>query len=113
MMEYIYLVPILPLIGFFINGVFGRRFGFSEKLVGSIAAGMIAISFIVSLLAVIEFSGWSKKPENHEKPYIAKAFSYTWIPGGKAVISEGKYAHQKQADFRIEWSYQLDQLSGL
>src|SRR5262249_2217582 len=31
----------------------------------------------------------------------------------KAVISEGKYAQKRQADFTIEWSYQLDRLSGL
>jgi NADH-quinone oxidoreductase subunit L len=112
-MEYIWLIPLLPLIGFLINGVFAKRLGFSEKLIGAIAAGMIALSFIVSLLAVIEFANWSKKPENHEKPYIAKTFSYTWIPGGKAVISEGNYAQERQADFTIQWSYQLDQLSGL
>src|SRR5262249_45405952 len=107
-MEYIWLVPLFPLIGFFINGVFSRRFGFSEKVVGAIASGMIALSFIVSLVAVIEFSSWSKRPENHEKPYVAKTFSYTWIPGGKAIVSEGKYAGRRQAEFNIEWSYQLD-----
>ncbi|MEW6733294.1 MAG: NADH-quinone oxidoreductase subunit L [Acidobacteriota bacterium] len=111
MMEQIWLIPFFPLLGFLINGILARRYKFSEKLIGSIAAGMIALSFLVSVGAVIQYASWSH--ENHEKPYIAKTFSYTWIPGGKALISEGKYASQRQADFTISWSYQLDHLSGL
>src|SRR5688572_19307803 len=98
-MEYIWLIPLFPLIGFIINGIFGRRFHFPEKLVGAIAAGVIFLSFVVSVIAVVEYASWSHKPENNEKPYISKALSYEWIPGGKALISEGKYANQRQADF--------------
>ena len=51
MYKYIWLVPLLPLAGAAINGIFGRWFRFPEKLVGGIAVGTVALSFLVSLAA--------------------------------------------------------------
>ena len=39
MHRYIWLVPLLPLLGAAINGLLGRKFRFSERLVGGIAVG--------------------------------------------------------------------------
>lgn len=127
MLELIWLIPILPLLGFLINGIMAKRFNFSEKLIGSIAVATVFLAFVISVLAVVNYSSWVKTaniPTNSTNqantqnqiapPYIAKQFSYTWITGGKAVLSEGQSkADYKLADFRIEWSYQIDHLSGV
>ena len=45
MQKYIWLVPLLPLIGAAINGLLGRKLRFSEKLIGGIAVGSVALSY--------------------------------------------------------------------
>ena len=83
MHRYIWLVPLLPLAGAAINGLFGRKFRFSEQLIAVIAVGSIALSFLITIGAVYSygFSGHSQWPS----PYVTSqdgAFSFTWLPGG-------------------------------
>ena len=40
----LWLIPILPLAGFLINGIFGRRF--SKSLVNAVAIGSVVLSFL-------------------------------------------------------------------
>src|SRR3954469_23634931 len=87
MYRYIWLVPLLPLLGAGINGLVGRRLRFSERVVGSIGVGSVALAFLISLAAVISYGAnvWPK-------PYVTSedgAFSYTWIPGGAVELTEG------------------------
>jgi NADH-quinone oxidoreductase subunit L len=90
MHRYIWLVPLLPLAGAAINGLLGRKFRFSEKLIGGIAIGSVALAFLISVLAVWSygFGGDARWP----KPYLTSedgAFKYTWIPGGATEITQG------------------------
>lgn len=48
MIKYGYLIPLLPLIGFLINGL-GRNF-LSKKISSSIGSGVLILSFVCSLL---------------------------------------------------------------
>src|SRR6266852_3971517 len=48
MINYIYLVPLFPLIGFLINGLFRRSL--SKSLSGLIGSGTILASFIISII---------------------------------------------------------------
>src|SRR5512138_3281719 len=92
MYKYIWLVPLLPLIGAAINGFFGRKFRFSEKLIGGIAVGTVALSFLISLASVVTYGFGS----NHgwPKPYLTSqdGFSFEWIPGGAVSINQGSQA---------------------
>ena len=45
MQKYIWLVPLLPLIGAAINGLLGRKLRFSEQIIGGIAVGSVALAF--------------------------------------------------------------------
>lgn len=63
------LVPIFPLLGFLINGFFGKKI--SKGLSGTIASISVLASFIVSLLIFMELQGSTQK-EN-----IVNVFS--WI----------------------------------
>src|SRR5215212_8567491 len=89
MQKYIWLVPLLPLIGAAINGLLGRRFRFSETLIGGIAVGSVALSFLISVGAVYSygFGGHAEWP----RPYITSqdGFSFNWIPGGMVSVNQG------------------------
>ena len=76
MIKLIALVPLFPLLGFLMNGFFGKKI--SKGLSGSIASLAILASFIVSLLAFIELQGSTQK-EN-----IINIFS--WINSGTLQI---------------------------
>src|SRR5215217_5146404 len=87
MHRYIWLVPLLPLLGAAVNGLLGRRLRFSERLVASVAVGSVALAFLISLAAVVSYGSnvWPR-------PYVTSedgAFSYTWIPGGAVELTEG------------------------
>ena len=130
MYKYIWLVPLLPLIGCAINGIFGRWFRFSEKLIGGIAVGTVALSFLISLAAVYSygFGGEAQWPN----PYISTQATFTWIPGGAVKQSLGTaqpstpesktisianqpvtVSNQRASLLNIDWSYQLDPLSAV
>src|SRR5687768_10376867 len=128
MHKYIWLVPLLPLIGAAINGIFGRWFRFPEKLIGGIAVGSIALAFLITVAAVYSygFSGNALWPN----PYVTTQTSFTWINGGAVRQSLGQqhtastpsaesHAESTTAPapaqpesagslLNIQWSYQLD-----
>jgi NADH-quinone oxidoreductase subunit L len=126
MYRYIWLVPLLPLAGAAINGIFGRWFRFSEKLIGGIAVGSVALAFLISLTAVYSYGFGGNKlwPD----PYVTTQGTFTWIPAGavKQTLGETdesttisvanqpvKVAKPKASLLNIEWSYQLDPLSSI
>jgi NADH-quinone oxidoreductase subunit L len=108
MHKYIWLVPLLPLLGAAINGLFGRKFRFSETLIGGIAVGSVALAFLISVAAVISY-GSALWPN----PYLTSqdGFSFLWIPGGAVEINQG--IQSGFALLNVEWSYQLDPLSAI
>ncbi|HLL76458.1 MAG TPA: NADH-quinone oxidoreductase subunit L [Pyrinomonadaceae bacterium] len=141
MLKLIWLIPLLPLAGAAVNGLLGRRFRFSERLVGAVAVGACALSFLIGVGAVYEygFGGHARWPA----PYVTSEgggfpYSYRWIPGGAVELTQG---HDERARGRVnvtpglavgpagetispagrgvgalldvEWSYQLDALSAI
>ncbi len=76
MIKLIGLVPLFPLIGFLINGFFGKKM--SKSLSGIIASVSILASFILSVLIFVELSG------STEKSHIVNLFS--WINSGSLII---------------------------
>ncbi|HLA09040.1 MAG TPA: NADH-quinone oxidoreductase subunit L [Pyrinomonadaceae bacterium] len=83
MHRLIWLVPLLPLLGAAVNGIFGRLFRFSEKLIGGIAVGSIALSFLLTVGAVYSYGFGSHAiwPNTYVTSQDG-AFNFTWIPGG-------------------------------
>ncbi len=77
MYKLIWLVPLLPLAGAAINGIFGRWFRFPEKVIGGIAVGSVALSFLISVAAISSygFGGNSLWPN----PYVSTQATFTWI----------------------------------
>jgi NADH-quinone oxidoreductase subunit L len=71
----LWLIPIFPLAGFLINGLFGRRF--SKSLVNTVAIGSVLLSFLW-VLKTISAMGDLNTP--HVEHY------FTWIQSGAIDI---------------------------
>jgi len=54
MLEYLWIVPLLPLLGRPVTGLFGAKW--PNKIVNSVAIGSTGLSFLCALEAVREFS---------------------------------------------------------
>src|SRR5215210_7076662 len=90
MHRLIWLIPLLPLAGAAVNGLLGRKLRFSEKLIGAIAVGSVALSFLIGLGAVYSY-GFSSHAL-YPAPYVTSqdgAFVYQWIPGGAGELTQG------------------------
>jgi NADH-quinone oxidoreductase subunit L len=87
-LDYLWIIPLLPLLGSAINGLFGARW--SNKIVTTVAVGSTGLSFAAALEAVREFSQLS--PE--QIPWVKQYFS--WIAAGS---------------FRAGFDLQIDQLT--
>src|SRR5882724_996305 len=68
----LWLIPILPFIGFLINGLFGRRF--TKPVINAVAVGSVALSFLWVLKCFL--GGVPSMEEPHVERY------FTWIASG-------------------------------
>ncbi len=78
-MQQLWLIPLLPLAGFALNGLFGRRF--SKTIINAVAVGSVLLAFLwvlKSLSALGAFSGALE--ETHVEHY------FTWIQSGALNI---------------------------
>jgi NADH-quinone oxidoreductase subunit L len=71
----LWLIPLLPLAGFVINGLFGRRF--SKAIVNTIAIGSVVLAFAWVLKTLFGLGSM-------DQPYIERYF--TWIQSGSLHI---------------------------
>jgi NADH-quinone oxidoreductase subunit L len=76
MIKLVWLVPLLPLIGFLIVGLFGKKL--SKGLVGTIASGVIFAAFCVSLGIFFELGGQSQKSVTIDL--------FSWITAGNLSV---------------------------
>ena len=81
MVELLWLVPALPLAGFVILVLAGRRMG--EPAAGWIATLMVTASFVVSCVAFVGLVGL----EDH----VFVQTLFTWIPAGDFLVDIGLY----------------------
>jgi NADH-quinone oxidoreductase subunit L len=88
MSTLITLVPLLPLLGFLINGLFRRNL--SKALTGIIGSGVILLSFILSLAIFMEIR------KQGSQPIIVNLFPFIDTPL-----------------FKVPFAFQADQLSVL
>jgi NADH-quinone oxidoreductase subunit L len=87
-LEHLWIIPLLPLLGATVNGLFGRTW--PNKIVNSVAIGATGLSFLAALEAVREF--FLLSPD--QIPWVKQYFS--WIEAG---------------NFRAGFDLQVDQLT--
>ncbi len=76
----LWLIPILPLAGFAVNGLFGKRL--SKAFINTVAVGSVLLSFLWVLKALSALGAFSG---GLEKTYLEHY--YTWIQSGPLNIS--------------------------
>jgi NADH-quinone oxidoreductase subunit L len=119
--QYLFLIPLVPLLGFLFNFTYGVRVlgrpapqshghghghgGHHEPspLVGYVACGAVAISFLLSAAAVLQARGAAD--------HTLVQTLWTWIPGGAAETLIG--GTPGAAPFQVDWAYQVDPLSSV
>jgi len=87
-LDNLWIIPLLPLLGSAINGLFGGKW--PNKIVNYVAIGSTGLSFACALEAVREFSQLSPQ----QIPFVKQFF--TWIAAGT---------------FRAGFDLQVDQLT--
>src|SRR6476646_3796504 len=88
--NWLWIIPLSPLIGAIINGVIGKRL--PKGVVGFIGAGAVALSFLISLGAFLQML----RSPGETLPVIRNYF--VWIQAGT---------------FHANFGFMLDHLSGL
>jgi NADH-quinone oxidoreductase subunit L len=107
MLNYIWLIPILPLAGSAIIGIAGlialRSTGrkLNKKVVSAIALGVVGLAFVLSTLCVYQLFA-----VEHEELFSLHLF--TWLGGGSLPLADGGMAR-----FEVPWGFQLDPLSAV
>jgi NADH-quinone oxidoreductase subunit L len=91
-LNYVWIIPALPLLGFIINGLFGRRLGKASGLIG---VGLVGLSFVAAVIAFIDIA-MRQNADPHAAPFQYNL--YTWIPSG---------------DFRVDVSFLVDPLTAI
>src|SRR5258708_27528064 len=86
-MHQLWLIPIFPLVGFLINGIFGRRM--SKAAINGIAIGSVLLSF---LWVIKTLTGLGEM----ETAYVERYF--TWMQSG---------------DFSVGFDFAMDRLSAV
>jgi NADH-quinone oxidoreductase subunit L len=95
MLDLIWVIPLLPIVGVLINGFYGRRM--TLKAVGVLASATVGLAFLLSLGAVWQLSRLDPIARIHEVSLG------TWIPLGTV----------NGVEMVIDWGFRLDALSAV
>ncbi|MDR3684633.1 MAG: NADH-quinone oxidoreductase subunit L [Geothrix sp.] len=96
--SYLWLIPFLPLFGFLINGLTGRKLK-SNAVVDTIALGTMAVSFLLTLWYFTQLVGLPAEGRSIHQSL------WTWFDIGGARVLGGL------TTYKIEWAYKFDVLS--
>ena len=81
MSNHLYLILVLPLVGFLINGLGGKKLG--ERAAGYIASAMIGLAFVMSLAAFFELLKLDPQHRVIEREY------FSWLVAGDMSVPFG------------------------
>ncbi|MDZ4723195.1 MAG: NADH-quinone oxidoreductase subunit L [candidate division Zixibacteria bacterium] len=90
MADYLYLIPILPLIGFLVNGLFLNKL--PRPVVTLIGCGSVGLAFILSVMLFFDLVSLPSDSR------IIEQILFTWIPSG---------------EFNVDIAFMLDPLSAI
>ncbi len=88
MLQLAWLIPLIPILGSIVCGVYGLKLG--KDKVAKIACGGPILSFLITLLVLL---GFLLLPEG---VHVWEQILFNWIP---------------VSDFVVQWGYQIDPLS--
>jgi NADH-quinone oxidoreductase subunit L len=95
----LWLIPFLPLFGFLVNGLTGRRLK-NNAVVNAIALGAVGASFLLAVYHFIQLMGMPAQGRSLHQ------LLWTWFDLGGARVNGGL------STATINWAYKFDVLSG-
>jgi NADH-quinone oxidoreductase subunit L len=101
MLEYIWLIPLLPALGALTQLLIGRRL--SNKGVSAVSVGLPGLSFLWALGCFVQFLGL---PESYHHVFLRSL--YTWLPAGPFHLGDGSLGN-----LHVNVGFQLDPLSSV
>ena len=97
MLSWLWLIPLLPLAGFVVNGLVGRFLG--KRVVSAIACGTVLLAFLISIGAIWQLNDpgaleslAASGTEGIEVSLEEKRFEvnlWEWLQAGQASDSAG------------------------
>src|SRR5581483_11166380 len=99
-LDLIWLIPLIPAVGFVINGLIGKRL--PKTVVGVIASGAAFIAFIFAAGAVWQLL----QLEPGHRVHIVRV--YEWINAGAVRTTDAGLSR-----FTVDWAFLLDPLSSI
>jgi NADH-quinone oxidoreductase subunit L len=98
MLEYIWLIPLLPALGALTQLLWGRKL--SNKGVSVVSVGLPGLSFLWALGCFLEFL---KLPGD---VHVFSKVIYSWLPAGAYRLADGSLGN-----LNVHVGFQLDPLS--
>lgn len=77
MLDYLWLIPVLPLAGAAVNGLLGKRF--PKRVISIVACGASGAAFAIAFLSVLEMVKLAP-----DQRHVVKLF-FTWIASGDFI----------------------------
>ena len=102
----IWIIPLLPAFGAAVMFFFGRRL--QKSSVSAVCVGVVVLAFLMACGAVVQYNGWAAA--NNHQPF--EKILYTWLGTDTGHMTYVK-ADGTQANFRADWGFMLDPLSGI
>ncbi len=106
MLEYFWLIPLIPLVGVIINGLVASRFIRNENVTGAIASGCMLLAFIIGAGSFLQLAGMPAADRHVEIEL------YDWISAGLAHMQDSETG-VTVARFRVPFGFQFDPLSAI
>ena len=78
MMDYVWLIPVFPFLGFIINGLVGKNL--PKNVVGTLGSLMVGLSFLLTVAIFLEFLKLPVDARHVEKVV------YTWMTAGSFKV---------------------------
>jgi NADH-quinone oxidoreductase subunit L len=100
MLVFLWLIPLLPFLGFAVNGLFGSRF-LAKRAVGLVGCGAVLGSLALSLGAIVALADITPGSDGVRR---FTQVLFTWMPLGRSASG---------MDLGVDWSYVLDPLSAV
>ncbi|HJO03244.1 MAG TPA: hypothetical protein QGG47_04640, partial [Acidobacteriota bacterium] len=106
MIEYFWLIPLLPLAGMLINGLLGSRFIRSETVTGGLASLCMLLAFIIGMGSFLGLAGMEPSDRHVE------VVLYDWIDASWGQMHDSE-AGVDTARFTVPFGFQFDPLSAI
>ncbi|MCE5246810.1 hypothetical protein LLG88_07820, partial [bacterium] len=124
MLPYLWLIPVVPALGFVVVGILGAFGRLSDKAAHRIAVGASTLAFVLSALMVLSFAqgvgeyanapSWTGIKAVEETADHAARFSVTpaaWVPFGPTQLRGWDAAKTRVANLQVGWTFSIDALT--